>query len=80
VFLGFAEFGGTAFHSSTVRQLTDSARVELGRRAELLDRRRDAGAVRQCHGDLHPRNIVLLDGEPTLSMASSSTMRFRVST
>ena len=34
--------------------------------AELLDRRRAAGKVRHCHGDLHLRNICLLDGEPTL--------------
>jgi len=33
---------------------------------ELLDRRRPAGKVRHCHGDLHLRNICLLDGEPTL--------------
>jgi hypothetical protein len=33
---------------------------------ELLDRRRAAGKVRHCHGDLHLRNICLLDGEPTL--------------
>ncbi len=31
-----------------------------------LDRRRANGSVRQCHGDLHLRNIVLLDGQPTL--------------
>jgi uncharacterized protein len=34
--------------------------------AELLDRRRAAGKVRHCHGDLHLRNICLLDGKPTL--------------
>ncbi len=34
--------------------------------AELLDRRRAAGKVRQCHGDLHLRNICLFDGKPTL--------------
>ena len=33
---------------------------------ELLERRRKSGFVRQCHGDLHLRNIVLLDGSPTL--------------
>jgi uncharacterized protein len=32
----------------------------------LLDRRRDAGFVRQCHGDLHLRNIVFWEGKPTL--------------
>ena len=35
-------------------------------RAALLERRRESGFVRQCHGDLHLRNIVLLDGRPTL--------------
>jgi hypothetical protein len=34
--------------------------------APLLDRRRAAGKVRHCHGDLHLRNICLLDGKPTL--------------
>ena len=34
--------------------------------AALLDERRASGFVRQCHGDLHLRNIVLLDGRPTL--------------
>lgn len=31
----------------------------------LLDVRRDEGKVRRCHGDLHLRNICLLDGRPT---------------
>ena len=34
--------------------------------AGLLDRRRRDGLVRQCHGDLHLRNICLVEGEPTL--------------
>ena len=33
---------------------------------ELLDRRRAAGKVRHCHGDLHLRNICLLDRKPIL--------------
>ena len=50
----------------------DCARMETGsyeavRRLEgLLDDRRRAGFVRECHGDLHLRNIVLLAGRPTL--------------
>ena len=32
----------------------------------VLLERGEAGFVRRCHGDLHLRNIVLLDGEPTL--------------
>lgn len=35
------------------------------RHGALLDRRRDRGKVRHCHGDLTLRNICLLDGEPT---------------
>jgi aminoglycoside phosphotransferase family enzyme/predicted kinase len=35
------------------------------RHGTLLDRRRNAGKVRRCHGDLILRNICLLDGEPT---------------
>jgi hypothetical protein len=38
----------------------------LRRLATLLDARRDAGLVRRCHGDLHLRNICLLDGRPVL--------------
>jgi aminoglycoside phosphotransferase family enzyme/predicted kinase len=34
--------------------------------ASLLDLRRASGKVRQCHGDLHLRNICVLDGKPTL--------------
>jgi aminoglycoside phosphotransferase family enzyme len=37
----------------------------LRRHRALLDARREAGFVRQCHGDLHLRNIVLVDGRPT---------------
>jgi len=55
--------------------LFDRARVDdiearsneaLDRLAPLLDRRRAQGLVRRCHGDLHLRNLCLVDGEPTL--------------
>jgi uncharacterized protein len=32
----------------------------------LLDRRRAEGKVRRCHGDLHLRNVCLVEGKPTL--------------
>ena len=51
---------------SACRRLTEAARAELERHGALLDERRASGFVRQCHGDLHLRNIVLLDGRPTL--------------
>ncbi len=46
--------------------LDSRCRAALARVAELLDARRDTGMVRHCHGDLHLRNICLVDGAPTL--------------
>ena len=63
---GFAEYGADVLDRAACRRLTVGARVELDRRGALLDERRASGFVRQCHGDLHLRNIVLLDGRPTL--------------
>lgn len=63
---GFAEFGAGALDPASNRRLTESTHSELERHGVLLDRRRQAGWVRQCHGDLHLRNIVLMNGEPTL--------------
>jgi uncharacterized protein len=63
---GFAEFGRTCLDPAAVSRVIDDSWHELNARAEILERRRDAGFVRQCHGDLHLRNIVLLDGRPTL--------------
>ncbi len=63
---GFVEYGANALDPVACRRLTDSARAEVDRRGALLDERRASGLVRQCHGDLHLRNIVLLDGRPTL--------------
>jgi hypothetical protein len=52
------------------RRLIDALReaslAGLAGAAPLLDARRDAGKVRRCHGDLHLRNICLIDGEPVL--------------
>ncbi|MBX9758204.1 MAG: AAA family ATPase, partial [Beijerinckiaceae bacterium] len=45
--------------------LCEAMRGALARNAALLDRRRAAGKVRRCHGDLTLRNIVVIDGEPT---------------
>lgn len=47
-------------------RLTERARFVLRRCGDLADRRRDADLVRECHGDLHLSNIVVLDGQPTL--------------
>jgi len=63
---GFAEFGTGCLDAAACQRLTDDVRRELDRQVPLLEARREAGRVRQCHGDLHLRNIVLLDGRPTL--------------
>ena len=63
---GFAEFGRACLDLSAASRVTGDSSRELERRGELLDRRRESGRVRQCHGDLHLRNIVLIDGRPTL--------------
>jgi uncharacterized protein len=41
-------------------------RRALSRHAGLLDERGSKGRVRRCHGDLHLRNICMLDGAPRL--------------
>jgi aminoglycoside phosphotransferase family enzyme/predicted kinase len=63
---GFAEYGGDVLDRVACRRLTERARDELEIRGALLDERLASGFVRQCHGDLHLRNIVLLDRQPTL--------------
>ena len=62
---GFAEFGRGCLDSWQAYRVTDVSCRELDRCAELLERRREDGFVRQCHGDLHLRNIVLVNGQPT---------------
>jgi aminoglycoside phosphotransferase family enzyme/predicted kinase len=63
---GFVEHGATCLDPSARSRVIEEASRELDRWASLLDTRRQSGFVRQCHGDLHLRNIVLLDGQPTL--------------
>lgn len=54
------------FPEEHVARLTDASRKLLSGTEALLISRGQAGYVRRCHGDLHLRNLVLLDGEPTL--------------
>nr|WP_169728436.1 bifunctional aminoglycoside phosphotransferase/ATP-binding protein [Geminicoccus roseus] len=50
---------------ASVEKLDRLSREHLERHRDLLDRRREDGRVRHCHGDLHLGNVVLLDGAPT---------------
>ncbi|QCG94193.1 hypothetical protein E6C67_09675 [Azospirillum sp. TSA2s] len=54
------------FPADAVARLAEHTGAALDRLAPLLEARRRDGFVRHGHGDLHLRNIVLLDGEPTL--------------
>jgi uncharacterized protein len=62
----FADFRADELDSEVSADLIVTTRRELERQALVLERRREAGWVRECHGDLHLRNVVLLDGRPTL--------------
>ncbi|MGE5517399.1 MAG: AAA family ATPase [Bacteroidota bacterium] len=46
-------------------RLAEASRDWLARLGPLLEQRRAAGLVRQCHGDLHCGNICVVDGQPT---------------
>jgi aminoglycoside phosphotransferase family enzyme/predicted kinase len=61
---GFAT--SRVFAEAEVEAFDAAFRKALARHAALLDRREAAGRVRRCHGDLHLRNIFMLDGEPRL--------------
>ncbi len=54
------------FDADRVLDLDSKFDAALDRSAALLDKRERAGKVRRCHGDLHLRNICLLEGIPTL--------------
>ena len=49
-----------------VQELDRLSRLAVDTHGSLLDRRQKEGQVRQCHGDLHLRNICTIDGQPTL--------------
>lgn len=61
---GFAT--SDVFGPTEVDRLTERFETVRERFSGLLDRRSQLGKVRRCHGDLHLRNICLLDDEPRL--------------
>lgn len=63
---GLVEEGRDLFDATLLTRVLAATRRELVRTTPLLDRRRAAGWVRVCHGDLHLGNIVLIEGEPVL--------------
>ena len=63
---GLREQGAGYLDVDLIARVTRLSSAAIDAHGRLLDVRRDAGLVRQCHGDLHLRNIVLIDGIPTL--------------
>jgi len=55
-----------AFEAADVERLGGLWQDRLAGAANLLEQRRRKGYVRFCHGDLHLRNICLIDERPTL--------------
>jgi len=63
----FSQIRAVPAHAAHVQVLDDIegwTRQEHGRRRNVFVQRKHDGRVRECHGDLHLGNIVLLDGEP----------------
>ena len=58
--------GGQSLDPAAISSLTEASKAEVKRIARLIEERRQGGKVRRCHGDLHLRNICLLDRRPTL--------------
>ncbi len=54
------------FDPPTAGKLTNELRVAFANVRPVLLERGEAGFVRRGHGDLHLRNIVLIEGQPTL--------------
>jgi aminoglycoside phosphotransferase family enzyme/predicted kinase len=54
------------FAAAQIDDLHERIRVGLARAAPRLDQRRAQSKVRRCHGDLHLRNICIVDGRPVL--------------
>jgi aminoglycoside phosphotransferase family enzyme/predicted kinase len=63
---GLAEYGAGVLPSGDVASLDDLVARAVDAQASLLEARRLGGFVRQCHGDLHLGNIVVLENAPTL--------------
>jgi len=54
------------FVTDDIVEIRQRSSEQLAAVGALLDRRRAAGQVRRCHGDLHLRNVCLFEGRPTL--------------
>jgi len=67
-----------AFDAAEIERLRQWSEARLATLRGLLERRRDGGKVRRCHGDLHLGNICLIDGHPVLFDAIEFNETFAV--
>lgn len=63
---GTQEAPAGVFAANVTSTVEAGCRAGAGRLRDLLEQRRESGFVRHCHGDLHLRNICLVDDVPTL--------------
>lgn len=61
---GFEESG--VFTADEIAAIDGAFRRAQEQHADRLDARARAGCIRLCHGDLHLRNVCLIDGRPRL--------------
>lgn len=54
------------FSDAEIECIDRTFRVDLQKRALILEKRAARGCIKRCHGDLHLRNICLFDGRPQL--------------
>ena len=62
----FDAYTPEVFAAGPARRFVDAVAAEGERHRTLLARRRAEGRVRECHGDLHLRNIFLEHGRPVI--------------
>ena len=62
----YAQFSGGTLDGARVAEFNRIQRGEFDQRGDLLDARQGAGLVKECHGDLHLRNIFLSNGRSAL--------------
>jgi aminoglycoside phosphotransferase family enzyme/predicted kinase len=55
---------GERLDPASSEALAEQMPAALAPYIDIVARRVEAGAIRRCHGDLHLRNIVLIDGTP----------------
>jgi aminoglycoside phosphotransferase family enzyme/predicted kinase len=64
--LELRDYGREVVDPASCSVLAAETRAALCQHANRLDTRCRGGLVRECHGDLHLRNICLIDGTPTI--------------